>query len=250
MKITRIGLDLAKSVFQVHGVDRAGRTVMRRRLRRAEVLKFFAGVEPCVVGMEACGGAHHWGRELMKLGHHARLMSPQFVKPYVKSNKNDANDAEGICEAVSRPGMRFVAVKTCMQQELQAIHRVRSGLVGERTALGNRIRGLLAEFGVVLPKQLSQLRRGIPQVIEDGGNGLSGSMRVVLEGLRQDLVLLDARVVELDRMIGRNHARRRPARQIARTGDRERAYVTPARAARPQQRAHRHPLQSKAGERA
>lgn len=212
MKITRIGLDLAKSVFQVHGVDRVGRTVVRRRLRRSEVLKFFAAQEPCLVGMEACAGAHHWGRELMKLGHQGRLMSPQFVKPYVKSNKNDANDAEAICEAVSRPGMRFVAVKSGAQQELQAIHRVRSGLVGERTALGNRIRGLLAEFGVVLPKQLSQLRRGIPQVLEDGSNGLSGSMRGLLEGLRQDLVRLDARVLELDRMI-EQAARQDPACQ-------------------------------------
>ena len=201
MKITRIGLDLAKSVFQVHGVDRGGRTVLRRRLRRSEVWKFFAGQEPCLVGMEACGGAHHWGRELMKLGHQVRLISPQFVKPYVKSNKNDANDAEAICEAVSRPGMRFVAVKTCQQQELQGMHRVRSGLVSERTALANRIRGLLAEFGVVLPKQLAQLRCGLPQVLEDGGNGLSGSMRGVLEGLRQDLVERDARVRELDRLI-------------------------------------------------
>jgi transposase len=212
MKITRIGLDLAKEVFQVHGVDRAGQAVVRRRLRRGEVLKFFAGLEPCLVGMEACGGAHHWGRELMKLGHQVRLISPQFVKPYVKSNKNDANDAEAICEAVSRPGMRFVAVKTCEQQELQAIHRVRSGLVGERTALGNRIRGLLAEFGVVLPKQLSQLRCGIAQVLEDGSNGLRGSMRGLLDGLRQDLERLDGRVLELNRVI-EQAARQDPACQ-------------------------------------
>jgi len=202
MKITRIGLDLAKDVFQVHGVDRDGRTVVRRRLRRGEVLKFFGGVEPCVVGMEACGGAHHWGRELGKLGHLVRMVSAQFVKPYVKSNKSDANDAEAICEAISRPGMRFVEVKTVQQQELQALHRVRSGLVGERTGLANRIRGLLTEFGVVMPRQLAQVRRGLPWILEDGENGLSGTLRGVIEGLRADLERLDERIGELDRLIG------------------------------------------------
>jgi transposase len=203
MKITRVGLDLAKDVFQVHGVDRGGRTVIRRRLRRGEVLKFFAGVEPCVVGMEACGGAHHWGRELGKLGHQVRMVSAQFVKPYVKSNKSDANDAEAICEAISRPGMRFVELKTVAQQELQALHRVRSGLVGERTALANRIRGLLTEFGVVMPRRLAQVRSGLPWILEDGENGLSGALRGLLEGLRADLERLDERIGELDRLIGK-----------------------------------------------
>jgi len=210
MKITRIGLDLAKDVFQVHGVDRDGRTVLRRRLRRAEVLKFFAGVEPCMVGMEACGGAHHWAREIGRLGHQVRLVGAQFVKPYVKSNKSDANDAEAICEAISRPGMRFVQVKTVAQQELQALHRVRSGLVSERTALGNRIRGVLAEFGAVLPRRLEQLRRGLPWVLEDGENGLSGALRGLLEGLRGDLERLDGRIGELDGLI-REAVREDPA---------------------------------------
>lgn len=201
MKITRIGLDLAKDVFQVHGVDRDGHTVVRRRLRRGEVLKYFAGVEPCVVGMEACGGAHHWGRELGKLGHQVRMVSAQFVKPYVKSNKSDANDAEAICEAISRPGMRFVELKTVQQQELQALHRVRSGLVAQRTGLANRIRGLLTEFGVVMPRQLAQVRRGLPWILEDGENGLSGALRALLEGLRADLERLDERIAELDRLI-------------------------------------------------
>ena len=201
MKVTRIGLDLAKDVFQVHGVDRDGRMVVRRQLRRAEVLKFFAGIGPCTVGLEACGGAHHWGRELSKLGHQVRLVSAQFVKPYVKSNKSDANDAEAICEAVSRPGMRFVMVKTVRQQELQAVHRIRSGLVAERTALSNRVRGELAEFGVVLPRRLSQVRAGLPWVLEDGENGLSGALRNLLEGLRRDLERLDERIGELDCLI-------------------------------------------------
>jgi transposase len=201
MKITRIGLDLAKDVFQVHGVDRDGRTVVRRRLRRSEVLKYFAAVAPCVVGMEACGGAHHWARELGKLGHQVRMVSAQFVKPYVKRNKSDANDAEAICEAISRPGMRFVEMKTVRQQEIQGLHRVRSGLVGERTALGNRIRGLLTEFGVVLPRRLGQVRSGLPRVLEDGENGLSGALRGLLEGLRCDLERIDERIGELDRLI-------------------------------------------------
>jgi len=210
MKITRIGLDLAKDVFQVHGVDRDGRTVVRRRLRRAEVLKFFAGVEPCVVGMEACGGAHHWGRELGKQGHQVRMVSAQFVKPYVKSNKSDANDAEAICEAISRPGMRFVEVKTVQQQELQGLHRVRSGLVAQRTGLANRIRGLLTEFGVVMPRQLAQVRRALPWILEDGENGLSGALRGLLEDLRADLERLDERIGELDQMI-RKAVREDPA---------------------------------------
>ncbi len=210
MKITRIGLDLAKDVFQVHGVDRDGHTVVRRRLRRGEVLKYFAGVEPCVVGMEACGGAHHWGRELGKLGHQVRMVSAQFVKPYVKSNKSDANDAEAICEAISRPGMRFVELKTVQQQELQALHRVRSGLVAQRTGLANRIRGLLTEFGVVMPRQLAQVRRGLPWILEDGENGLSGALRALLEGLRADLERLDERIAELDRLI-RQAVREDPA---------------------------------------
>lgn len=201
MKITRIGLDLAKQVFQVHGVDRDERAVLKRRLRREQVLEFFARVSPCVVGMEACGGAHHWARELGKLGHEVRLVSPQFVKPYVKSNKNDAADAEAICEAISRPGMRFVPVKTVGQQEVGALHRVRSGLVAERTALGNRMRGLLAEFGVVMPQRLSQLRAWVSDVLEDGESGLGARTRALLTGLQGDLVRLDERVAELDRLI-------------------------------------------------
>jgi len=163
-----------------------------------------------VVGMEACGGAHHWGREIGKLGHPVRLMSAQFVKPYVKSNKSDANDAEAICEAVSRPGMRFVELKTVRQQELQGLHRVRSGLVAQRTGLANRIRGLLTEFGVVMPRQLAQVRRALPWILEDGENGLSGALRGLLEGLRADLERLDERIAELDRLI-RQAVREDPA---------------------------------------
>ncbi len=144
MNITTLGLDLAKNVFQVHGVDGHGKVALRKQLKRAQVLAFFANLPPCLVGLEACAGAHYWARELIKLGHDARLISPQFVKPYVKSNKNDANDAEAICEAVSRPSMRFVPLKSIEQQDIQMLHRVRSGLVKERTAHANRLRGLLS----------------------------------------------------------------------------------------------------------
>ena len=159
MNSTTIGLDIAKSVFQLHGVDGRGKAVLHKQLKRGQVLAYFANLPPCLVGLEACGGAHYWARELIKLGHDARLISPQFVKPYVKGNKNDANDAEAICEAVSRPAMRFVPLKSVEQQDIQALHRIRSGLVKERTALANRIRGLLGEYGIVVAAGLVKLRR-------------------------------------------------------------------------------------------
>jgi transposase len=151
--------------------------------------------------MEACGGAHHWARELQKLGHTVKLIAPQFVKPYVKSNKNDANDAEAICEAVGRPTMRFVSVKTIAQQDLQAIHRIRSELVRQRTAKVNQIRGFLAEYGLVVGRQVATLRRALPELLEDAENGLSFDFRGLLEDLRQDLIRLDERVAEMDKKI-------------------------------------------------
>jgi len=157
MKIATIGLDLAKTLFQVHGVDSQGHIVVRKQLRRADVPPFFAKLEPCVVGMEACGSSHCWGRELTKLGHTVRLIAPQFVRPYVKNNKTDAADAEAICEAVNRPNMRFVPIKTQAQQTMLSLHRARAGLVKSRTALANQIRGLLSEFGIVLPQGIRLL---------------------------------------------------------------------------------------------
>jgi transposase len=157
MKIATVGLDLAKTLFQVHGVDSQGHIVVRKQLRRADVLPFFAKLELCVVGMEACESSHYWGRELTKLGHTVRLIAPQFVRPYVKSNKTDAADAEAICEAVSRPHMRFVPIKTQAHQTMLSLHRARAGLVKSRTALANQIRGLLSEFGIVLPQGIRLL---------------------------------------------------------------------------------------------
>ena len=153
MKITVIGIDLAKRVFQIHGVDEHGKARLRKQLKRSEMLKFFANVPGCLIGMEACGSAHYWGRKLIALGHDVRLMAPQFVKPYVKTNKNDRNDAEAICEAVTRPNMRFVPIKTPEQQAVLALHRARAASVKARTAQSNQIRGLLSECGIVLPQR-------------------------------------------------------------------------------------------------
>lgn len=155
----------------------------------------------CEIGMEACGGAHHWARELQRRGYRVKLIAPQFVKPYVKSNKNDAADAEAICEAMGRPGMRFVPVKTVEQQDIQAMHRVRSGLIEQRTAKANQIRGLVAEYGLVAPRELVQLRRAVPRWLEDEANGLTSTFRRLLRALRDDLAALDERVSELDREI-------------------------------------------------
>lgn len=159
-EVSTIGLDLAKKVFQVHGVDRQGTVVVRRSLRRGQVLKWFAKLPPCLVGMEACGSAHYWARELRKLGHEVRLIAPAYAKAYVRRNKNDAADAEAICEAVSRPSMRFVEIKTAEQQAAGGVHKVREMLVKQRTMLMNQLRGLMAEFGIVVgqgPQHIGEL---------------------------------------------------------------------------------------------
>ncbi|PSS58473.1 IS110 family transposase [Pseudomonas sp. BBP2017] len=200
MKLMRIGVDLAKNVFQIHGVDCHERPVWRQRLPRDRWLQtVLEKIEPgCEIGMESCGGAHHWARQLQARGFQVRLIAPQFVKPYVKSNKNDANDAEAICEAMSRPSMRFVAIKTIEQQDIQATHRIRAGLIEQRTAKANQIRGLVAEYGLVAPKELLMLRRAIPCWLEDADNGLTVRLRRLLNGLWGDLRALDERVGELD----------------------------------------------------
>lgn len=198
MKLTRIGLDTAKQVFQVHGVDEHGKTRLQKQLARARVLEFFANLPPCLVGMEACAGTHYWARELGKLGHTVRLMAGQFVAPYRKSGKNDANDAEAICEAVGRPNMRFVAVKSVEQQAILAVHRARSLLVEERTALVNQIRGLLGEFGIAVAQGIDRLRRAMPELLEDGENGLPGLARETFAELLGQLRATDVRVAHYD----------------------------------------------------
>jgi len=203
MKLSRVGVDLAKNVYQLHGVDRSGKTVWKRRLRRGQWLQALVDkVEPgCVIGMEACTGAHHWARELQSRGYEVRLIAPQFVKPYVKSNKNDANDAEAICEAMSRPQMRFVTVKSVEQQDIQATHRVRTELKDQRNAKANQIRGLVAEYGLVAPQTLLALRKAIPCWLEDADNGLTDHFRTLLHGLWSDLVTLEDRMTELNKAI-------------------------------------------------
>jgi len=205
MKLSYVGVDLAKNVFQLHGVDRFGKAVWRRRLRRHQWMRvLLETVEPgCVVGMEACTGAHHWARELQSRGYTVKLIPPQFVKPYVKSNKNDANDAEAICEAMSRPHMRFVTVKSVEQQDIQATHRVRTELKDHRNAKANQIRGLVAEYGLVAPQTLPALRRAIPDWLEDAQNGLTDYFRSLLHGLWDDLLTLEDRIKELDKEITR-----------------------------------------------
>jgi transposase len=199
--VATIGLDIAKQVFQVHGADKSGRALLRRKLRRGEVARFFSEVQPCLIGIEASGSAHYWARVLGSLGHTVRLMAPQFVKPYVKSQKNDANDAEAICEAVTRPHMRFVPQKSVEQQDLQCLHRVRSRLVACRTQLINQIRGLLAEYGIVLPQHPGQVRSGLPAVLEDAENQLTGSGRDLFRCLYEELTQLDEKVAGADSRI-------------------------------------------------
>ena len=175
--ISTIGLDIAKSVFQVHAISEAGEIVVRRQLKRRQVLQFFAAMRPCLIGMEACATAHHWARELMKLGHEVRLMPPRYVKPYVKRNKNDAADAEAICEAVTRPTMRFVPVKTVDQQSVLMLHRTRQLFIRQRTTLINSIRAHLAEFGIIA---------GI------GRNGVEALLEVIAKG-EDDSIPTEAR---------------------------------------------------------
>ena len=204
-KVTRVGVDIAKSVFHVHGVDRHGQVLWQAKLKRGQWVKALCKhVEPgAEVGMEACAGAHHWARTLQGMGYQVKLIAAQFVKPYVKSNKNDRVDAEAICEAMSRPSMRFVAVKTVAQQDTQAVHRERSELVGQRTAKANQIRGLVGEYGIVAPVGIAQLRRALPMWLEDAENGLGAEFRELLAGLWEDLQRLDERVSALDKMIAR-----------------------------------------------
>lgn len=196
-KVTTVGIDLAKSVFSLHGVDGAGRVVLRRTVRRDQLVEVVAGLPPCLIGMEACSGAHEWGRRFQEHGHTVRLMAPRFVAPYRKSGKNDGNDAEAICEAVTRPSMRFVPVKSLEQQALLVMHRVRQGFVVERTATINRLRGLLTEFGVVLPLRSITVRRQAAAAAER----LPELARRGITDLLEQLRVLDERIDGYDREI-------------------------------------------------
>jgi len=215
MKITTIGIDLAKIVFQIHGVDERGKVSVRKQLKRAEMSTYFANLEPCLIGMEACGSAHHWARKLEGYGHTVRLMAPQFVKPYVKTNKNDMADAEAICEAVSRPNMRFVAMKTVEQQAILSVHRARQGFVKARTAQANQIRGLLSEFGIVMPQGILTITKQVPEILEDWENGLPGTMRNLIERLTENLKEMDRQAKELEAQIQLWHRANAASRKLA-----------------------------------
>ena len=196
MDIKVIGLDLAKNVFQVHGMGSSGQVMLRRQLKRREVLEFFAKLPPVLIGMEACGGAHYWARELEGLGHRVKLMNPKYVKPYVKTNKDDRADAAAIAEAASRASVPAVAVKQAWQQDLQSVHRVRIQLMRERVAAGNAIRGLLGEYGLVIAKGVSALKRAVPEILEDSQNGLSGLMRRLIAGQYERWCTLQLQIAE------------------------------------------------------
>ena len=196
-----VGIDLAKRSFHIYGVDERGQRVISKTFTRTRLSEFMANLPACTVAMEACGSAHAWARQFRDHGHEVRLIAPQFVKPYVKSNKNDAIDAEAICEAAQRPTMRFVAIKSVEQQDIQATHRMRSLVVERRTAQVNQIRGLLLEYGIEIPQGRAAVGQQLPEILEDLNNGLSERFRAELRELAEELRHLDERVTHYDRQI-------------------------------------------------
>jgi transposase len=215
MNITTMGLDIAKNSFHVFGVNVQGKKAVSKALLRKQVLPWFANLTPCLVGLEACGGSHYWARELEKLGHTVKLMAPQFVKPYVKSNKNDAADAEAICEAVSRPNMRFVAAKAVEQQSVLSLHRVREAAVAARTEQANRIRGLLMEYGIVISPGIRAIQVRVPEILEDAENDLDARMRRLLQDEADHLKRLDERMERIDTMIAESNREDARVRRLA-----------------------------------
>ncbi len=215
MEVTTVGLDIAKNIFQVHAVDGGGRVVVRRALKRAQMIPFFSKLSPCLIGVEACGTSHFWARELAGLGHEVRLMPPAYVKPYVKRGKTDAGDAEAICEAVTRPTMRFVPVKSAEQQAALSLHRARDLLVRQRTQLVNMMRGLLAEFGVTFPKGVEQALALARRVAEGESQELPELAASVIKSLGEQVLEGHERVRKLDRELLTWHRSSELARRIA-----------------------------------
>jgi len=200
-KITTVGLDLAKSVFQVHGADQDGRPIVRKKLRRAQVIPFFTDLPPCLIGMEACASGHYWARELQSLGHEVRLIPPQYVKPFVKTNKNDAVDAEAICEALLRPTMRFAAVKSAEQQSVLMLHRARELLVRQRTMLINALRGHCGEFGLVAAQGASKVAELIEVIEDPEDERLPALAREALGSLVEQLRVVQAQILGLEKKL-------------------------------------------------
>ena len=201
MKVHILGIDLAKNVFQLHGVDRKGRAVLARRVRREQLLKVLGEIEPCLIGMEASTGAFYWQRQFEKLGHAVKIMAPQYVKPFVRRQKNDSNDAEAICTAVQQRNMRFVPKKTLEQQDIQALHRARQRLVNHRTALISQMRGLLLDRGIAIAVSATRARRLIPKILAAPDDELTALMREIVSSLYAFMLRIDERIKAFDRKI-------------------------------------------------
>ncbi|UPR59034.1 IS110 family transposase [Vibrio sp. ED004] len=215
MTIATLGIDLAKSSFALHGVDSSGKVLLKKNISRKKLSETLNNMPPCLVGMEACSSAHYWARVFKQFGHDVKLMPPQFVKPYVKSNKNDTADAEAICEAVTRPNMRFVPIKSIEQQSILSVHKARERLVSVKTGQTNQLRGLLAEFGLVFPKGSASLNKQIPMVLEDAENNLSPSVRCLVAHLKELIDELSSRISALTKEIEQWHSTNVDSKRIA-----------------------------------
>jgi transposase len=214
MQIAAVGLDISKHVFQIHAVDGAGDVVIQKRLRRSELLRFFEQLDPCLIGIEACGTSHHWARELTALGHQVKLMPPTYVKPYVRGNKNDAADAGAICEAVTRPTMRFVPIKGIEQQAVLVMHRVRSVLVRQRTMMANALRGHMAEFGIIAPQGLKAVRE-LGRLLEDPQVRVPDAARATLRTLIGQMAEVEISVREIEKRLVAWHRADETSRRLA-----------------------------------
>ena len=198
MEIKTLGIDIGKRTFHLVGMDKKGNILLRKKMSRSQLLPFVANLNCCVIGIESCSGAHYWGRQFSIYGHEVKLIAPQFVKPYVKGNKNDFNDSEAICEAVSRPTMRFVPIKSVEQQNVQNVHSIRQRLVWNRTALANQIRGILLEYGIIIPQGIIYVRKQISQVISEEGTELNEFTKNLLQILYQEFCELDQKVKQME----------------------------------------------------
>jgi transposase len=201
--ITVIGIDLAKDIFQLHGIDEKGKCVLRKRLTGDSMIKLLSNLSPCLIGIEACGGSHAWARCFIQMGHTVKMIAPQYVKPFVKTNKSDANDAAAIATAVMRPDMRFVPIKSIEQQDMQLVHTVRQLAIKHRTALGNEIRGILLEYKIIIPQGICQLRAKLAEILTDEPNRLTNKAREILLLLQQQFYMIDEQIDKYDREITR-----------------------------------------------